>query len=125
MRDPARSGSNKRWALSNWDLRWKVTAVLAVPLLVAVVLGASRISAEFADAMRQSTAVDHVGVIPAITGLSAAAGQVASGQAIMISPTQSMTSDPELAKLDTAIQFAEKAAPRLVIFRPRGPRWTR
>ncbi|MEV6095286.1 ATP-binding protein [Nocardia sp. NPDC051981] len=113
MRDAARSGSNKRWALSNWDLRWKVTAVLAVPLLVAVVLGASRISAEFADSSRLSTATDHVGVIPAITGLSADAAQVASGQMVMLGPTQSLTSDPELAQLDTAIAFAEKAAARL------------
>ncbi|WP_157762820.1 sensor histidine kinase, partial [Nocardia yamanashiensis] len=113
MRDAARSGSNKRWALSNWDLRWKVTAVLAVPLLVAVVLGASRISAEFAESSRLSTAVDHVGVIPAITGLSAQAAQVASGQMVMLGPNQSLTSDPELVQLDTAIQFAEKAASRL------------
>ncbi|MFE3024752.1 sensor histidine kinase [Nocardia tengchongensis] len=113
MRDAARSGSNKRWALSNWDLRWKVTAVLAVPLLVAVVLGASRISAEFADSSRLSTATDHVGVIPAITGLSADAAQVASGQMVMLGPTQSLTSDPELTQLDTAISFAEKAAARL------------
>ncbi|GAB0106273.1 hypothetical protein JMUB6875_52570 [Nocardia sp. JMUB6875] len=113
MRDAARSGSNKRWALSNWDLRWKVTAVLAVPLLVAVVLGASRISAEFADSSRLSTATDHVGVIPAITGLSADAAQVAGGQMVMLGPTQSLTSDPELAQLDMAISFAEKAAARL------------
>ncbi|MFE3188913.1 ATP-binding protein [Nocardia sp. NPDC059240] len=113
MRDAARSGSNKRWALSNWDLRWKVTAVLAVPLLVAVVLGASRISAEFADSSRLSTATDHVGVIPAITGLSADAAQVAGGQMVMLGPTQSLTSDPELAQLDTAISFAEKASSRL------------
>ncbi|MCU1646328.1 MAG: Signal transduction histidine-protein kinase/phosphatase MprB [Nocardia sp.] len=113
MRDAARSGSNKRWALSNWDLRWKVTAVLAVPLLVAVVLGASRISTEFADSSRLATAVDHVGVIPAITGLSANAAQVAGGQMIYISPTQSLTSDPELQQLDTAIDFAQKATSRL------------
>lgn len=112
MRDAASSGS-KRWALSNWDLRWKVTAVLAVPLLVAVVLGASRISAEFAESSRLSTAVDRVGVIPVITGLSGATATVVGGQMIMIGPNQSMTSDPELAQLDTAIQFAEKATSRL------------
>ncbi|MBF6133982.1 HAMP domain-containing protein [Nocardia otitidiscaviarum] len=111
MRDAASSGS-KRWALSNWDLRWKVTAVLAVPLLVAVVLGASRISAEFRESTRLSTAVEHVSVIPAITGLSATASQVAGGQMVKIGGN-SFTTDPELAQLDTAIQFAEKAAPKL------------
>ncbi|NNH71710.1 HAMP domain-containing protein [Nocardia uniformis] len=111
MRDAASSG-RKRLALSNWDLRWKVTAVLAVPLLVAVVLGASRISAEFAESSRLTTAVDNVAVIPAITGLSGAAATVAAGQMTMVNG-QSMTSDPELAQLDTAIQFAELAVPRL------------
>ncbi|MEV6069972.1 ATP-binding protein [Nocardia sp. NPDC052001] len=113
MRDAARSGSNKRWALSNWDLRWKVTAVLAVPLLVAVVLGASRISAEFAESSRQGNAVDHVAVIPAITGLSATAASVVGGQMVQLGPNQSITTEPELASLDTAIQFAERAVSSL------------
>ncbi|MGV9675046.1 ATP-binding protein [Nocardia sp. NPDC003482] len=112
MRDAARSG-NKRWALSNWDLRWKVTAVLAVPLLVAVVLGASRIAAQFGDSSELSDAVKHVQAIPAVTGLSAQQGVVAVEQMIMLSPTQSLVQDADLTALDGAIAAAEKAAPRL------------
>ncbi|WP_157185357.1 sensor histidine kinase, partial [Nocardia transvalensis] len=112
MRDAARSGS-KRWALSNWDLRWKVTAVLAVPLLVAVVLGASRIAAQFSDSSELDTAVKHVQAIPAVTGLSAAAATVAGEQMIMLGPNQSLVQDADLTALDNAITAAEKAAPRL------------
>ncbi|GAB2715023.1 hypothetical protein GCM10027089_43870 [Nocardia thraciensis] len=112
MRDAARSG-RKRWALGNWDLRWKVTAVLAVPLLVAVVLGASRIAAQFSDSSELDTAVKHVQTIPAVTGLSAAAAVVSGEQMVMIGPGQSLVQDADLTQLDNAIASAEKAAPRL------------
>src|SRR5437660_10698353 len=101
MRDAARSG-NKRWALSNWDLRWKVTAVLAVPLLVAVVLGASRIAAQFSDSSQLDSSVKHVEAIPAVTGLSAAQGTVAALQMVQIAPGQSLAQDGDLAQLDGA-----------------------
>ncbi len=112
MRDAARSG-NKRWALSNWDLRWKVTAVLAVPLLVSVVLGASRIAAQFSDSSQLNTSVTQVSAIPAVTGLSAASAVVSGEQMVEIGPGQSLVQDADLTQLDGAIQAAQKAAPRL------------
>ncbi|WP_280317360.1 ATP-binding protein [Nocardia wallacei] len=112
MRDAARSG-RKRWALSNWDLRWKVTAVLAVPLLVAVVLGASRIAAQFSDSSELDAALKHVQTIPAVTGLSAAAATVAGEQMVQLGPNQSLVQEADLTQLDNAIIAAEKAAPRL------------
>ncbi|KZM68968.1 ATP-binding protein [Nocardia terpenica] len=112
MRDAARSGG-KRWALSSWDLRWKVTAVLAVPLLVAVVLGASRIAAQFSDSSRLDTAVQHVEAIPAVTGLSAASAVISGEQMVQLGANQSLVQDADLTQLDAAIAAAEKAAPRL------------
>ncbi|WP_081635762.1 HAMP domain-containing sensor histidine kinase [Nocardia sp. BMG111209] len=111
MRDAARPGT-KRWALGNWDLRWKVTAVLAVPLLVAVVLGASRIASEFGDSSHLNSSVSQVEAIPAVTGLSAAAGTIAASQMVQIG-TQSVVDDADLAKLDAAIEAAVKAEPKL------------
>ncbi|MFI5780285.1 ATP-binding protein [Nocardia sp. NPDC051570] len=112
MRDAARSG-NKRWTLSNWDLRWKVTAVLAVPLLVAVVLGASRIAGQFSDSSDLAEAVKHVQAIPAVTQLSGAQGLVATEQMIMLGPDKSLVQDPDLTALDNAIEAAVKASSRL------------
>ncbi|AHH15538.1 putative histidine kinase [Nocardia nova SH22a] len=112
MRDAARP-VGRRWALGNWDLRWKVTAVLAVPLLVAVVLGASRIASEFSDSSHLNQSVDHVEAIPAVTGLSGASATVAGEQMAAISPTQSLVQDADLTKLDGAIQTAKKAAGKL------------
>ncbi|MCX4093290.1 HAMP domain-containing sensor histidine kinase [Nocardia sp. alder85J] len=111
MRDAARPGT-KRWALGNWDLRWKVTAVLAVPLLVAVVLGASRIASEFGDSSRLNSSVGQVEAIPAVTGLSAAAGTIAASQMVQIG-TQSVVDDADLTKLDAAIDAAVRAESKL------------
>ncbi|BDT84917.1 sensor histidine kinase [Nocardia cyriacigeorgica] len=107
MRDAARSG-RKRWALSNWDLRWKVTAVLAVPLAVAVGLGVSKISSEWSEANRLASAADNVEVIPVVTGLSAATSTVAGSQVINIGG-RSLVTEENLVDLDKAITAAEDA----------------
>ncbi|MFF0542440.1 ATP-binding protein [Nocardia thailandica] len=105
MRDAARSGS-KRWALGNWDLRWKVTAVLAVPLAVAVGLGVSRITSEFSEANRLSEISEQVDALPAVTSLSAVSARVAGGQMVQVGP-MTMVTDQDLADLDGAIAAAE------------------
>ncbi|RBO86869.1 ATP-binding protein [Nocardia puris] len=108
MRDAARSGK-KRWALGNWDLRWKVTAVLAVPLAVAVGLGVSRITAEFSEANRLESVAESVEAIPAVTGLSATAATVAGGQMATVIPGIEIVADADLAALGAAIATAEGA----------------
>ncbi|WP_328390647.1 sensor histidine kinase [Nocardia sp. NBC_00416] len=112
MRDAARSGT-KRWALSNWDLRWKVTAVLAVPLAVAVGLGVSRISAEWSNANRLGSASENVSIVPSVLDLSSATSTVAGSQVIAIAPNRSMVTDDNLAGLDKSIAAAESALTEL------------
>lgn len=108
MRDAARSGT-KRWALSNWDLRWKVTAVLAVPLAVAVGLGVSRISAEWSNANRLGSASENVSIVPSVLDLSTATSATAGSQVIAIAPGRSMVTEDNLTSLDQAIAAAESA----------------
>ncbi|UAK34527.1 HAMP domain-containing protein [Nocardia asteroides] len=112
MRDAARSGSS-RWALGNWDLRWKVTAVLAVPLAVAVGLGVSRISSEFAESNRLADIAENISAIPVVTGLSAQTATTASSQMVTLAPNTSIVTDQNLADLDKAIANAEKSVERL------------
>lgn len=112
MRDAARSG-RKRWALGNWDLRWKVTAVLAVPLAVAVGLGVSRITTEFSEVGRLARVADNVEAIPAATGLSAATATVAFSQLVAPMPGVSVVQDQDLTRLDQAIAAAEDASGKL------------
>ncbi|MFE4503079.1 ATP-binding protein [Rhodococcus sp. NPDC056743] len=53
------------WSIGEWRLGWKVVAVLAVPMLIAVVLGAFRIQAELAEASRLSSSSERVLAVPA------------------------------------------------------------
>ncbi|MEV0061619.1 ATP-binding protein [Nocardia sp. NPDC050718] len=112
MRDAARSGS-KRWALGNWDLRWKVTAVLAVPLAVAVGLGVSRITSEFSEANRLSSINEQIDTIPSVTSLSASTAKVAGSQLVPAGPGVTMVTDKDLTELDAAIAAAEGSIGRL------------
>ncbi|MFD4462763.1 ATP-binding protein [Nocardia sp. NPDC058480] len=112
MRDAARSGS-KRWALGNWDLRWKVTAVLAVPLAVAVGLGVSRITSEFTEANRLSSINEQVDTIPSVTALSASSAKVTGSQMVPAGPGATLVTDQDLAELDAAIASAEASLGRL------------
>ncbi|MGS2808515.1 ATP-binding protein [Nocardia sp. MW-W600-9] len=112
MRDAARSGS-KRWALGNWDLRWKVTAVLAVPLAVAVGLGVSRITSEFSEANRLSSINEQIDTIPSVTSLSASTAKVAGSQLVPAGPGVTMVTDKDLTELDAAIAAAEGSLGRL------------
>src|SRR5690606_22040527 len=108
MRDAARSGT-KRWALSNWDLRWKVTAVLAVPLAVAVGLGVTRMSAQWGEANRLGSSAENVSLVPAVLDLSSATSTVAGSQAIAIAPNRSMVTEDNLTTLDQTITAAKDA----------------
>ncbi len=71
------------WNIEGWGLRTKVTAVLAVPVIVAMVLGGLRVENELTNAVHFSTAADQVAVVPDIidfsTAFATATGNVAAG----------------------------------------------
>jgi signal transduction histidine kinase len=64
------SASAKRpasWSPRNWPVRWKVVAIVAVPLLLAMIFGGLRISAAFTEAHDLRLAADRAELVPAIT----------------------------------------------------------
>src|ERR1700728_2026712 len=64
------SGSTKRpppWSLRNWPVRWKVVAIVALPLALAMVYGGLRIADAVSDAHRLRLAADRAEMVPAIT----------------------------------------------------------
>src|SRR5271156_458151 len=66
----AASGSTNRpatWSLRNWPVRWKVVAIVAVPLALAMVFGGLRIADAVSDAPRLRLAADRAEMVPAIT----------------------------------------------------------
>lgn len=71
----------KLWDIEGWGLRWKVTAVLAVPVIVAMVLGGLRVQDELSAATQFTTAAEQVTAVPSMVDLEAAFGTVVSGYA--------------------------------------------
>jgi signal transduction histidine kinase len=66
----AGSGSTKRpppWSLRNWPVRWKVVAIVALPLALAMVFGGLRSAGAVSDAHRLRLAADRAEMVPAIT----------------------------------------------------------
>ena len=55
------------WSLPNWPVRWKVVAIVALPLALAIVFGGLRIAGAVTDAHRLRLAADRAEMVPAIT----------------------------------------------------------
>jgi signal transduction histidine kinase len=71
----AESASSKRpasWSLRNWPVRWKVVAIAAVPLVLAMVFGGFRIAGALTDAHDLRLAADRAEVVPAINNYMSA-----------------------------------------------------
>jgi signal transduction histidine kinase len=61
---PARRPS--RWSVSNWPVRWKVFAIVLVPLLLAGTFGGLRVYSGWTDAADLRLAADRAEMVPAI-----------------------------------------------------------
>src|ERR1700685_3529230 len=55
------------WSLRNWPVRWKVVAIVALPLALAMVFGGLHIAGALTDAHDLRVAADRAEVVPAIT----------------------------------------------------------
>ncbi|KAA0098546.1 sensor histidine kinase [Mycolicibacterium sp. P1-18] len=61
-----------RWALGNWPVRWKVLAIVVVPLLLVGVLGGLRVQSGWANASELRLAADRAELVPSIAGYMSA-----------------------------------------------------
>ncbi|MDT5324840.1 MAG: hypothetical protein QOF25_1992, partial [Mycobacterium sp.] len=64
MPPPAKRPS--RWSVSNWPVRWKVFAIVLVPLLLAGTFGGLRVYSGWTDAADLRLAADRAEMVPAI-----------------------------------------------------------
>jgi signal transduction histidine kinase len=70
---PARQGKRpSRWAISNWPVRWKVFAIVLVPLLLAAAFGGLRVSSGWTDAGNLRLAADRADMVSPIEKYMAA-----------------------------------------------------
>ncbi|WP_406816924.1 ATP-binding protein [Mycobacterium sp. M23085] len=65
--DPAPAKRPPAWSLSNWPVRWKVLAIVLVPLVLATVFGVLRIQGAMANAAGLRLAAARADVVPVIT----------------------------------------------------------
>ncbi|NLU84472.1 ATP-binding protein, partial [Rhodococcus sp. HNM0569] len=93
------------WDLEGWSLRWKVTAVLAVPVTVAMVLGGLRVQGELSNAVHFTSAAEQISGIPDIVSLEGAMGALVGGHASNTATPE----DRELVEtqLDRVSDFAD------------------
>jgi signal transduction histidine kinase len=61
-----------RWSVSNWPVRWKVFAIVLVPLVLAGVFGGLRIYSSVTEASDLRRAADRTEMVPAIVNYMAA-----------------------------------------------------
>ncbi|OBI71507.1 histidine kinase [Mycobacterium sp. E740] len=61
-----------RWALSNWPVRWKVFAIVLVPLILAGTFGGLRVYGSVTEESNLRRAADRAEMVPAIEGYMAA-----------------------------------------------------
>ncbi|OBI25857.1 ATP-binding protein [Mycobacterium sp. E2238] len=65
--DPAPDKRPPTWSLSNWPVRWKVLAIVLVPLVLATVFGVLRIHGAMANAGGLRLAAARADVVPVVT----------------------------------------------------------
>jgi signal transduction histidine kinase len=106
-----------RASFEGWPLRWKVAAIMVLPVLLAVTFGALRIQNELSAASKLSVASgDAVIVVPAVEfvdRLDGLAYAAATGAPIEEPLTRFDASATSLASLTTSAEFAPTVAAAL------------
>ncbi|WP_102142241.1 ATP-binding protein [Mycobacterium hubeiense] len=91
-----------RWALSNWPVRWKVLAIVLVPLLLAGTFGGLRIYGSATEAADLRRAADRAEMVPAIEGY------MASLEAAMLASATGGDTQSALSNFDTSRQELQR-----------------
>lgn len=63
---PASQKRPSRWSLKNWPVRWKVFAIVIVPLILAAAFGGLRVYSNAIEARDLQRAADRADMVPAI-----------------------------------------------------------
>lgn len=107
----------KRGSVEGWPLRWKVAAIMVLPVLLAATFGALRIQNELSAASRMSIASSNAGiVVPAVElvdRVDRLATAAASGQSVTEPLTQFDASAATLDSLLTSAEFPSTVAAEL------------
>src|SRR3546814_17046433 len=83
------------WSIGEWRLGWKVIAVLALPMIVAVVLAALRVQTELEEAAQLSSSSERARAVPAAINLESALYAPSEPAAARPDPGSPTPPDPE------------------------------
>ncbi|WP_226863516.1 ATP-binding protein [Mycolicibacterium baixiangningiae] len=93
---PAPPKRPSRWSPANWPVRWKMLAIVLVPLILAGAFGGSRIAANLQDAGELRLAAQRTELIPDINSYMAAL------EGAVVAATEGRETQSALAEFDTA-----------------------
>src|SRR5215208_4338860 len=91
-----------RWALSNWSVRWKVFAIVLVPLVLAGTFGGLRIYSSATESADLRRAADRAEMVPAIESY------MASLDGAMLASSTGGDTQAALTKFDTSRQELQR-----------------
>ncbi|WP_187776170.1 sensor histidine kinase [Antrihabitans cavernicola] len=95
------------WKVAEWPLRWKVAAVLTVPLILAGTFGGLRVQSQLSQAAQLSAAADHVAIVaPAVAVSDATEG-------LALAAVSGTNSGPAVAAFDAATAALNAPSKRL------------
>jgi signal transduction histidine kinase len=91
-----------RWALANWSVRWKVFAIVLVPLVLAATFGGLRIYSSATEASDLRRAADRAEMVPAIESY------MASLEGAMLATSTGGDTQAALTKFDSSKQELQR-----------------
>lgn len=91
-----------RWSITNWPVRWKVFAIVLVPLVLAGTFGGLRIYSSATDAADLRRAADRAEMVPAIESYMGAL------DAAMLASSTGGDTQAALTKFDSARQELQR-----------------
>jgi signal transduction histidine kinase len=91
-----------RWSIANWPVRWKVFAIVLVPLVLAGTFGGLRIYSSATDATDLRRAADRAEMVPAIVNY------MASLDAAMLASSTGGDTQAALSKFDASRQELQR-----------------
>ena len=91
-----------RWSMSNWPVRWKVFAIVLVPLLLAGAFGGLRIYSGWTGAADLQLAADRAELVPATEEYTGAL------EGAMLANSTGADPQPALAAFDTSKQNLQR-----------------
>ena len=91
-----------RWSMANWSVRWKVFAIVLVPLVLAATFGGLRIYSSATDAADLRRAADRAEMVPSIESY------MASLDAAMLASSTGGDTQAALTKFDASRQELQR-----------------